>query len=117
MSTLFGGSGSSDMKTRKDQMKQQISQELAVANAQMLLNKINENCFAKCVTRPSTSLSSSEEVSFHFVSCFHRRMNRLISPLLPNEVQSNPRYMMLWNGKGVIYEVKSSGYVKNRAHL
>ncbi|EIW71504.1 hypothetical protein TREMEDRAFT_27888 [Tremella mesenterica DSM 1558] len=49
------------MKTRKDQMKQQISQELAVANAQMLLNKINENCFAKCVTRPSTSLSSSEE--------------------------------------------------------
>ncbi|WVR08022.1 mitochondrial import inner membrane translocase subunit TIM13 [Kwoniella sp. DSM 27419] len=65
MSSLFGsvasGSGSSDMAARKDQVKQQIQQELAIANAQQLINKINENCFAKCITKPSTSLTSSQE--------------------------------------------------------
>ncbi|WWD20321.1 mitochondrial import inner membrane translocase subunit TIM13 [Kwoniella shandongensis] len=63
MSSLFGSgaSSSSDMTARKDQMKQQIQQELAIANAQQLINKINENCFAKCVTKPSTSLTSSQE--------------------------------------------------------
>ncbi|ORY34722.1 putative mitochondrial import inner membrane translocase subunit tim13 [Naematelia encephala] len=63
MASLFGGSTSSspDMQQRKEQMKMQIQQELAVANAQQLINKINENCFEKCITRPSTSLSSSEE--------------------------------------------------------
>ncbi|CAD6565419.1 MAG: protein translocase subunit [Tremellales sp. Tagirdzhanova-0007] len=64
MSSLFGSgasSSSSDMQQRKDQMKQSIQQELAVANAQQLINRINENCFAKCVTRPSTTLSNSEQ--------------------------------------------------------
>ncbi|ODN72901.1 mitochondrial import inner membrane translocase subunit TIM13, variant 1 [Cryptococcus amylolentus CBS 6039] len=35
--------------------------QLAVANAQQLINKINENCFAKCVTKPSTELTGSQE--------------------------------------------------------
>src|SRR4051794_40575358 len=40
MSSLFGSSAStpSDMQARKEQMKQQISQELAIANAQQLIN-------------------------------------------------------------------------------
>ena len=63
-------------------MKQQIAQELAIANAQQLINKINENvrshaaehmkqgadrlqCFEKCVKQPGASLSSSEEVSLN----------------------------------------------------
>ncbi|OXC67388.1 mitochondrial import inner membrane translocase subunit TIM13 [Cryptococcus neoformans] len=64
MSSFFGSgaaSPSNDMTVRKEQMKQSIQQELAIANAQQLINKINENCFAKCVTKPSTSLSSSQE--------------------------------------------------------
>jgi hypothetical protein len=41
MSSLFGSSASSsssDMQARKEQMKQQITQELAIANAQQLIN-------------------------------------------------------------------------------
>ncbi|GFZ49649.1 Mitochondrial import inner membrane translocase subunit TIM13 [Saitozyma sp. JCM 24511] len=62
MSSLFGSGGAApDMNARKEQMKQQIQQELAVANAQQLINKINENCYEKCVPKPSSALSSSEE--------------------------------------------------------
>ncbi|KAK4686820.1 hypothetical protein P7C73_g3314, partial [Tremellales sp. Uapishka_1] len=66
MSSIFGGNAqtATDMNARKEQMKLQIQQELAVANAQQLINKINENCFDKCITAPSTSLRSSEEVSY-----------------------------------------------------
>lgn len=67
-----------DMQQKKEQIKLQIQQELAVAGAQQLINKITENvglecsgvparrprsrqCFAKCIKNPSTSLSSGEE--------------------------------------------------------
>ncbi|GMK54977.1 hypothetical protein CspeluHIS016_0200330 [Cutaneotrichosporon spelunceum] len=49
------------MQARKEEVKQQIQQELAVASAQQLVTKMTENCFAKCVPRPSTSLSGGEE--------------------------------------------------------
>lgn len=48
MSSFFGGGSSSssspsEMQSRKDAMKDQITRELAVANAQQLINKMNEN--------------------------------------------------------------------------
>ncbi|KAL7425168.1 protein translocase subunit [Cryptotrichosporon argae] len=65
MASIFGsGSGSSassDMQKQKEQIKQGIQQELAIAGAQQLINKITENCFQKCVYKPSTSLTGSEE--------------------------------------------------------
>jgi len=42
-------------------MMSSVRSEIALANAQELMNKTNEKCFLKCVTEPSTSLSSSEE--------------------------------------------------------
>ncbi|KAJ1995518.1 protein translocase subunit [Coemansia spiralis] len=50
---------------KKEAIKQQIKQELAMANAQELINNINKNCFKMCVPSPGTSLSSSEEVSLN----------------------------------------------------
>ena len=44
-----------------------------------LTQKTNDKCYAKCITKPSTSLSSSEEVRIHF---WHEISFRLISPLL-----------------------------------
>jgi len=44
--------------------------EMALLNAQELMNKSNEKCFAKCVTKPSTSLSGSEE------TCLSRCLDR-----------------------------------------
>ncbi|WOO86145.1 Mitochondrial import inner membrane translocase subunit TIM13 [Vanrija pseudolonga] len=64
MASLFGGSSSGATPSQKEQAEQiklQVQQELAAAGAQQLINKITENCFAKCVTRPGPTLGSSEE--------------------------------------------------------
>ncbi|KAH8981602.1 Tim10/DDP family zinc finger-domain-containing protein [Lactarius hatsudake] len=80
MSSIFGGSGSSstdaappkDLNARKEAVMASVRNELALANAQELINKTNDKCFAKCVTKPSTSLSSSEETCLS--RCFDRYM-------------------------------------------
>ncbi|KAI5477693.1 mitochondrial import inner membrane translocase subunit tim13 [Pseudohyphozyma bogoriensis] len=38
-----------------------FSHRTALANAQELINKMNEKCFEKCITKPGPSLSSSDE--------------------------------------------------------
>ncbi|KAF4613667.1 hypothetical protein D9613_007687 [Agrocybe pediades] len=53
---------SNDMNARKEAMMNSVRQELALANAQELMNKASERCFSKCVTKPGDSLSSSEQV-------------------------------------------------------
>lgn len=67
---LFGGSGNSTPVTSstvspnsqvKEQLKAQIGQELAIANATELVNKITENCFEQCQRQP---FGTTEEVSF-----------------------------------------------------
>jgi len=55
---------------RKMQMMNSVRSEIALANAQELINKTNEKCFAKCVTKPSTILSGSEE------TCLSRCLDR-----------------------------------------
>ncbi|KAK0082030.1 hypothetical protein PV325_011176 [Microctonus aethiopoides] len=47
--------------SERDELMQQVKQEIAVANAQELLTKITEKCFKKCVNKPGTSLDSSEQ--------------------------------------------------------
>ncbi|KAJ3077798.1 hypothetical protein BCR33DRAFT_662260 [Rhizoclosmatium globosum] len=49
------------MTKEADQIKESVRNELAVQNYQDLLTRINGKCFTKCVTKPGTSLSSSEE--------------------------------------------------------
>ena len=72
---------SSEMEKRKQQIIQEMRSEAALVMAQNFINvryfvypskiallknssiqTINEKCFLKCVTKPSTSLSGSEEV-------------------------------------------------------
>ncbi|AAS50222.1 AAL144Cp [Eremothecium gossypii ATCC 10895] len=64
LSSIFGGGSpsqqsnlptSSASSSVKDQLKGQIAQELAVANATELVNKVTENCFEKCLMAPYTS--------------------------------------------------------------
>lgn len=64
LSSIFGGSAPSQQQTVSSspqlssadgltsQVKTQISQELAVANATELVNKVTENCFEKCLKSP-----------------------------------------------------------------
>ncbi|RLU24338.1 hypothetical protein DMN91_002426 [Ooceraea biroi] len=47
--------------SQRDELMQQVKQQIAVANAQELLTKITEKCFKKCIGKPGTSLDSSEQ--------------------------------------------------------
>ena len=38
-----------------------VRNEVQQQNLQDLINKVQEKCFAKCITKPSTKLSSSEQ--------------------------------------------------------
>ncbi|RAK97210.1 protein translocase subunit TIM13 [Aspergillus ibericus CBS 121593] len=61
----FFGSGSSSTpdssKEVKDAIVKQLQSETAMNNARILINKVNEHCFAKCVPTPGSSLSANEQ--------------------------------------------------------
>ncbi|KAG5646098.1 hypothetical protein DXG03_004337 [Asterophora parasitica] len=58
------------MNTAKETVMNNIRQELAIANAQELMNKAGERCFTKCVTKPGSDLSSAEQ------TCLSRCLDR-----------------------------------------
>ncbi|ODQ80667.1 hypothetical protein BABINDRAFT_47805 [Babjeviella inositovora NRRL Y-12698] len=45
----------------RQQIQDQIAQELAVANASELVNKLTDNCFASCIANPGPSFSAQED--------------------------------------------------------
>ncbi|KJA23017.1 hypothetical protein HYPSUDRAFT_87122 [Hypholoma sublateritium FD-334 SS-4] len=72
LSSTTGAAPPQDMAARKEAMMNAVRQEMAIQNAQELMNKANERCFAKCVTKPSGSLTSSEE------TCLSRCLDRYL---------------------------------------
>ncbi|KAI8323017.1 hypothetical protein GQ54DRAFT_258991 [Martensiomyces pterosporus] len=66
-------SGSGDLSAKKEEVKNQVRKELAMANAQELINNINKHCFKMCVTNPGASLSSSDE------GCISRCMDKYLA--------------------------------------
>ncbi|KAH7873312.1 Tim10/DDP family zinc finger-domain-containing protein [Lentinula edodes] len=65
-------SSSTDSAARKQAIMDQVRNELAQANAQQLMNNMNERCFKACVTKPGDSLSSSEQ------TCLTRCLDRFM---------------------------------------
>ncbi|KAG5314546.1 TI13B translocase, partial [Acromyrmex insinuator] len=57
--------------SQRDELMQQVKQQIAVANAQELLTKMTEKCFKKCIGKPGTSLDSSKCVAM----CMDRYMD------------------------------------------
>lgn len=55
---------------RKEAVMNSIRSELALVNVQELINKATEKCFTKCVPKPGTSLTSSDE------ACLARCLDR-----------------------------------------
>nr|GAT60904.1 predicted protein [Mycena chlorophos] len=73
MADFFGGGSKSspqDNNARKEAIMDNVRNELALANAQQLMNSANERCFKACVLKPSTSLSNSEQ------TCLSRCLDR-----------------------------------------
>lgn len=66
MSSLFGRVAPQPQQQQTDAQKKEavmnsVRQEVAAANAKELVDNMTEKCYAKCVTKPGTSLTSSEE--------------------------------------------------------
>ncbi|KAG0047435.1 protein translocase subunit [Gryganskiella cystojenkinii] len=87
----YGSSGS--MEAKKQQVMDQVRSELALANAQELINKINEKCFAKCVPKPGPKLDGSEQACIS--KCMDRYMEawNIVSRTYINRVQRESQNM------------------------
>ncbi|KAJ6607355.1 Tim10/DDP family zinc finger-domain-containing protein [Mycena sp. CBHHK59/15] len=59
-----------DMASRKEAMMTAVRNEIALSNAQQLMNSANERCYKACITKPGTSLSNSEQ------TCLSRCLDR-----------------------------------------
>ena len=47
---------------RKEAVMAQVRAEVQALNAKELMDNLTDKCYLKCVTKPGTSMSSSEEV-------------------------------------------------------
>ncbi|TVY38884.1 Mitochondrial import inner membrane translocase subunit [Lachnellula subtilissima] len=56
----------------KSAVMNQVRQEAAMNNARLLIEKINDHCFERCVPKPGSSLSSGETTCF--TQCMEKYM-------------------------------------------
>ncbi|KAF4121229.1 mitochondrial import inner membrane translocase subunit TIM13 [Geosmithia morbida] len=61
-----------DSKDVKKAVMQQVTNETNLANARLLIEKLQENCFEKCIPKPGTSVSSGETTCV--TSCMEKYM-------------------------------------------
>lgn len=54
-------SGGNLTSAQKDELMEQVKQQIAIANIQELVTKMTEKCFRKCISTPGKSLDSSEQ--------------------------------------------------------
>lgn len=88
---LFGSSGSkSELQSQqvKTQLQEQIGQELAVANATELVNKITQNCFDKCILQPQDQITPQQDACLN--QCLEKYMRswNVISKTYISRIQS-----------------------------
>ncbi|CEG70203.1 hypothetical protein CU097_003000 [Rhizopus azygosporus] len=69
-SSSYNSFGGGDISNKKQEVMDQVRSELALANAQELINKINEKCYLKCVPKPGPRLESGEQ------ACLSKCMDR-----------------------------------------
>lgn len=47
--------------SQKDELMNQVRQQMIIANTQELLSKMTEKCFKKCISKPGSELDNSEQ--------------------------------------------------------
>ncbi|KAI1768836.1 Tim10/DDP family zinc finger-domain-containing protein [Hypoxylon sp. FL1150] len=62
-----------DSESIKAKVIQEVKTQYAVENARQLIEKVNEHCFEKCVPKPGSSLSNSEQTCF--TQCMEKYMS------------------------------------------
>ena len=63
LSGYGAGASTASNSAQKRQVMEQVKNQVAVANAQELLQKMSDKCFKKCIYRPGASLDTSEQVN------------------------------------------------------
>eukprot|EP01137_Pigoraptor_chileana_P034134 Opistho-2@26219 len=63
-------SGASSPAGKREQIMEQVRMQMAVANAQELLQRMTEKCFTKCIYKPGTQLDGGEK------TCLAKCMDR-----------------------------------------
>lgn len=73
--------------TQKEELMDQVKQQIAIANAQELLTKMSEKCFKKCISKPGTALDNSEQKCI--AMCMDRYMDawNLVSRTYSSRIQ------------------------------
>ncbi|GAO16928.1 uncharacterized protein UV8b_02877 [Ustilaginoidea virens] len=61
-----------DSDSVKQLVKKQVLAEANLANARVLIENIQQNCFDKCVPKPGSSLSSTEQTCM--TNCMEKYM-------------------------------------------
>ncbi|KAK7740568.1 protein translocase subunit [Cytospora paraplurivora] len=56
----------------KEAVMRQVQLESNTSNARMLIEKMNENCFERCIPTPGSSVSSGEQTCF--TNCIDKYM-------------------------------------------
>ncbi|CAG5126760.1 unnamed protein product [Candidula unifasciata] len=78
--------GRMDAATR-DNLMTQVRQQIALANAQELLQRMSEKCYKKCIVKPGTTLDNSEQKCI--AMCMDRYMDtwNLVSRVYSQRLQ------------------------------
>ncbi|CAG0888924.1 unnamed protein product [Darwinula stevensoni] len=95
---MDGGGGNSSLSgldvpggalsgSQRDEIMDQVKQQIAIANAQELLQRMSDKCFKKCISKPGTSLDSYEQRCISM--CMDRYMDtwNVVSRTYANRLQ------------------------------
>ncbi|XP_047497643.1 mitochondrial import inner membrane translocase subunit Tim13-like [Penaeus indicus] len=85
------GAGRMSSSQREDLMDQ-VKQQIVIANTQELLTKMGEKCFTKCIPKPGSSLDSSEQKCL--AMCMDRYMDswNLVSRTYTSRLQREKNF-------------------------
>jgi len=106
---------------QKEQLMEQVKAQIAVANAQELLQKMSDKCFRKCVSKPGSSLDNSEQKCVSL--CMDRYMDtwNVVSRVYAQRLQREKgrfswlRSRIVMSYIGVLYCVDDSSCLSNKA--
>ncbi|KAK9469669.1 Tim10/DDP family zinc finger-domain-containing protein [Lipomyces arxii] len=80
-------SSSPDVAALKQKIRTQISQEMALANANELINKIASNCYEKCIVTAGPSLTAGDQKCLDMCTEKYFHAWNLISRLYTTRLQ------------------------------
>ncbi|XKL65959.1 hypothetical protein PGB90_009379 [Kerria lacca] len=60
---------------QKDELMDQVKQQIAIANAQELLTDMTKKCFSKCIVKPGSSIDNSEQHIFKVIEMANTKKN------------------------------------------